>query len=130
MLSQADMDRIVAAMRTNGVTSLDLRRTRGRLKLSLEADGAQIPTAPATPLAIAVKSPGIGQFLRRGGDDGLPDLPPDATVTQGEVLGYLCQGAARILLCAPADGMLRGPLPAPGSVLGYGDTLFLLEPTS
>ena len=44
MLSQADMDRIVAAMRTNGVTSLDLRRTRGRLKLSLEADGAQIPT--------------------------------------------------------------------------------------
>lgn len=130
MFSQTDLDRIVAAMRANGVTSLDLRGKRDRLRLALGAVGDVLPPAPAAPKTLTVKSPGIGQFLPRGGDDGLPVLGPDATVTEGEVLGYLCQGPARMPLCAPADGALRGTPPARDSVLGYGDILFTLEPQS
>lgn len=133
MFSQSDLDQLLAAMRANGVTRLDLRARGKRLRLDLPA--GTVPSGPSTPQAsappsIPAQSPGIGRFLPRGGGDGLPDLAPDTTVVRGEVLGYVCQGDARAIVQAPESGRLRGKAPATDEVLGFGDTVFTVEPDS
>lgn len=134
MFSQSDLDQLLSAMRANGITRLDVRDRDKHLRLDLPPGAA--PAAPPTaaidnaPRTLAVHSPCIGRFLPRGGDDGLPLLEPDAEVTADEVLGYVGDGEARAILAAPAGGRLWGVAPAPGTVLGHGDTVFTMEPSS
>ncbi|MDO6729781.1 hypothetical protein Q4577_07110 [Marinovum sp. 2_MG-2023] len=128
MFPQSDLNRIVAAMRANGVTSLALRDNHNKLHLDLAAGVDPAPQTPAKPLSRDIKSPGIGRFSPRGGDDGLPRLDPATPVSLGEVLGYLGQGSVRLALCSPDHGALCGPTPDEGQILGFGDVLFTLEP--
>ncbi|HSF64944.1 MAG TPA: hypothetical protein VLA78_11180 [Paracoccaceae bacterium] len=128
MLSVAEMDLLVAAMRRHGVTRLEVAHHRRGWRIDLALpEGGGVSEAPPSPAPVVVASPGIGTFAPRGGDDGLPELAPGAAVMAGEVLGYVAQGPVRQIIAAPGAGTLRGPLPEAGQVCGFGDGLFEME---
>lgn len=128
-MTRDDIDLVIAAMRRHGVTRLEYAHARKGRQLCLtlpEGTLAQPQTAAPIPM-LPVTSPGIGRFTPRGQDDGLPPLLPDAPVRADEVLGYIGQGGALLILSAPQDGTLSGDLPAQGALFGYGDTVLQLE---
>lgn len=131
MFAQSDLDQLLAAMRANGVSRLDVRSNGKHLRLDLPST-AMPPAwsdAPSRELRrISVKSPGIGRFLPRGEDDGLPVLEPGVAVTKGDILAYVRLGDVRLVVAAPDHGRFHDGAPSPGAVVGYGDTLFTLEP--
>ncbi len=128
-MTRDDIDLVIDAMRRHGVTRLEYAHARKGRQLCLtlpEGTVAQPQPAAQSPL-LPVTSPGIGQFTPRGLDDGLPPLLPGANVRAAEVLGYIAQGSALLILSAPQDSTLSGDLPAQGALFGYGDTVLQLE---
>jgi hypothetical protein len=126
MFDRADLDRLLAAMRANGVESLTLETQDERLELGLFAATAPAVVA-AAPAQHAAKAEALGRFLPRGGEDGLPVLKDGATVQADELLGYLAQGDLLSLISSPVAGKLLGDLPQAGAVFGYGDAVFNIE---
>ena len=128
MVAQEDLDRLIDAMRANGVTQLDIEGEGVAFRLALDATPPTVARA-AQPRAskIPVKSPAIGTFVARGDDDGLTPLEEGAQTQHGEILGYIAQGMVRLPIIAPASGRLVGTQPDHGKLLGYGDVIFQLE---
>ncbi|SIT12250.1 hypothetical protein [Paracoccus saliphilus] len=128
MFDQKELEQLVGAMRENGITTLEVDTGEDRLRLVL-------PPTPVRPAAmeephiatVAAKSPAIGIFLPRGGDDGLTELASGAAVSEGELLGYVSQGAVRVPVTSPSAGRLVGEAPEEGAILGHGDIAFVLE---
>lgn len=132
MYSQDELDRLIDAMRANGVTSLELEAQDQSLQLDLAASYPS-PAAPAAPPAvqeIPAKSPCMGRFIARGDDDGLSALERGSSVTTGETLGYIATGLLRALILAPATGRLSEALPATGTIFGFGDKIISMEKSS
>jgi hypothetical protein len=131
MFTQAQLDRLIEAMRANAVVTLEVTTKDDTLKLDLgEAAIARAPIAPAVPVAVKqmpAKSPCIGRFVPLGTDDGLSPLEELAVVKTGDTLGYIAQGQARALVVAPVSGTLVRDHPIAGAVFGYGDVVFNLE---
>ncbi len=128
MFSRTDLDRIVDTMERCGVTSLTVEGDGIALSLCRPASAAApAEEAPLSAPATTVKSPAIGTYLPRGAQDGLAPIATGHAVKAGDVLGYICQGAARIPVSAPIDGVLSGQWPETGGVIGYGDGLIALE---
>lgn len=128
MYDEADLDRLIQAMRATGTTALTVKARGKKLHLSLQKGAA--PRAMPAPLPEpTVASPGIGLFRPRGMGDGLAALKPRASVLAGETLGYVAKGAALIAVSAPSPGRLAGDLPKAGRLCGYGDILFTMERT-
>ncbi|MDO5641641.1 MAG: hypothetical protein Q4G26_04530 [Paracoccus sp. (in: a-proteobacteria)] len=132
MYDQFELDQIIAAMRASGTTALTIKASGKQLRLVLQPDhrssaGQALATEARQPNE--ARSPGIGNFLPRGTDDGLPTLETGAEIKLGEVLGYVVQGAVRMIVSAPCSGTLTGEVPASGHLCGYGDTLFTIEAT-
>lgn len=131
MFTQAELDRLIDAMRANAVTLLEVTGPDAELKLGLSAAADIAPRAPKAPRRIAAHSPCIGRFVPRGAQDGLSPLGACANVQAGDTLGYIAQRQALALVVAPADGTLVADMPPPeGTVFGYGDVVFELEATS
>lgn len=124
MLNKNDLDRLIDAMITHGVTCLHVQGAGTELRLVLSA-AQQAATVSARRYPVC--SPCIGGFVSRGTDDGLPPLHDLARVTTGEILGYITQGAVRVLILVPTDGRLVTPAPVVGAIVGYGDPLFEVE---
>lgn len=134
MFTQAELDRLIDAMRTNSVTSLEVDSDDMSLELHLPVTAAASVT-PSEPIAQkpaqqVVKSPGIGTFLPRGQDDGLDGVEPQTEISAGDTLGYIVQGVVRVPIIAPTEGRTTGPTPSEGAIFGYGDVVFNLEVTS
>lgn len=134
MLTQDDLDRLIDAMRQNGVTSLDIEghdkegeMTKLRLALAPAARAPSEVTPSANAKRIPVSSPGIGTYAPRGAGDGLDTLSTGAVVAQDEVLGYVARGAVRMPMVAPASGRLICADVETGTLIGYGDPVFELE---
>lgn len=132
MFTQAELDSLIDAMRTNGVTSLAVEAKDQKLQLDLDpARMASDPLSkPAAVRASAAKSPCIGCFVPRGNDDGLPPLVLPAVVEAGEILGYVALRQMRVAVAAPASGTVKGDVPREGAIFGYGDKVFSLQVTS
>jgi hypothetical protein len=128
MYKPEQVDQLIAAMRETGTTRLDMSRGERRLVLELGeiADGPAL-AMPAQRQTHPVSSPGLGVFVPRGGDDGLPLLAPGTAVIADEVLGYIAQGSLHQILTAPVAGTLTGPLPDTGKLFGHGDCVLTLE---
>lgn len=126
MFTEPETDRLLDAMRANGVNWLEITGDDALLRLSLAASIAA-PTAPTPPAVIAATSPEIGSFLPRGSDDGLPALAQGDDVQAGEVIGYVTRGDIRAAVTAPVAGRIASDLPASGTLTGYGDTIAELE---
>ena len=129
MFSQAELDRLIDAMRSNGVVALKVE-SKGEV-FSLNLEGAVSSTARLSPepktVRKAAKSPSIGRFLPRGADDGLSSLSRSEKVGAGDTLGYITQSHIRAMVIAPADGILTSDVPDEGTVFGHGDVVFNLE---
>lgn len=128
MFCWMEIDRLVAAMRTFGITMLQVED--GDIQLRLEITPERAAPASPTPVqarSVPANSPGIGTFLLRGWDDGLLPLTPGAEVKADEILGYICQGPVRSLVTAPVSGMLATPLPEQETLFGHGDVVFQIE---
>lgn len=129
MFSDSEKLRLVEAMRRSGITRLEIDcGEKDLLTLALppacpDAAAPTVETATPTP----VKSPGMGRFVAAGGDDGLGQVTVGDRIGAGQVLGYLELDGARLPVCAPTPGILRGDLPAEGQIIGFGDPLFTLE---
>lgn len=132
MFNRSELDQLLAAMRENGVITLDIKDKQQRVHLVLSTADAPSPPQSATQnnaTSCAATSAFIGTFLQRGSDDGLPPLQAGDRVSGGEILGYVCHGPVRTIVNAPANGVLRDQGPANGAALGRGDTVFTLELT-
>lgn len=138
MLNNSELERLLGAMRASRVTTLEVNHKEQHLRLVLPVAVAQsVPSAQPIALIealpeveqISANSPTIGTFLRRGIDDGLPLLKAGMHITTGDVLGYVCLGPVRVVVGAPANGVLRDDGPDDGAMLGYGDAVFILEVT-
>jgi hypothetical protein len=129
MFDRADLGRLLAAMRANGVENLTLEAEDERLELGLFAATAPavIAVAPVQPVQHAAKAEAPGRFVPRGDEDGLTVLKNGATVQADELLGYLAQGDVLSLISSPVAGRLLGALPQEGAVFGYGDAVFKIE---
>ncbi|MFK7859175.1 MAG: hypothetical protein AB8B64_10150 [Granulosicoccus sp.] len=136
MLNSSELKSLLGAMRASRVTTLEVKNKGQHLRLVLSA--SVVPSTPVTPFTpqlaispdvmnVCVSSLTIGTFLRRGIDDGLPLLEVGMRVTTGEVLGYVCHGPVRVIVDAPADGVISNEGPDDGAVLGLGDVVFELE---
>lgn len=132
-MTRDEIDRLITAMRAHGVTHLEWAQSRKGQALCLTlpetAAEAPLPPAPVAGPQVTARAPGLGQFLPRGGDDGLPPLLPGQPVQQGEVLGYLAQDAWAQVLAAPTAGSVIAPLPVAGQIFGHGDPVITLEGT-
>ncbi|RPE66555.1 biotin carboxyl carrier protein [Pacificibacter maritimus] len=131
MFVQADLDRLIDAMRANGVSSLEVKSADQSLQLDLEhqAHPSALSQAPA-PVQVqtkSAKSPCIGRFLPRGVDDGLAEIGTDTEVQAGDTLGYIEYGVARAVVGAPVAGRVMQAAPESGTVFGFGDVVFNLE---
>lgn len=128
MFTQPEIDRLIAAMTANGVTSLDLECDADSLRLELPIVVAPVTAAAPAPARRApVKSRSIGRFAPRGVDDGLPALIIPTTVQSGDILGYISQGAVRVPVTAQASGRITTDAPSSGTVFGFGDEIFSME---
>ncbi len=121
MFDDADLNRLIAAMRATGTQRLVVQAGEERLRLVL-APMHHVPAPPPPPRATPVPSPAIGTFLPRGADDGLPPL--EGPVGGGEVLGYVLHGPVRWVVAAPAAGVAE---PVAEGPVGFGDILFNLR---
>lgn len=119
-------------MRKSGVTTLDVKQKQQNLRLVLPplVSSSQELIGSSNASGYTVKSPVFGEFLRRGIDDGLPSLEPGMCVVTGEVLGYVCIGAVRVIVNAPVCGVITDQGPQDATALRLGDTVFKLETTS
>lgn len=130
MYCEAEMTRLVEAMRRTGTGLLEVEGAGDFLRLVLPETGAEataaLPVADK-PAPQQVKSQWLGRFAACGQDDGL--TPPTAgdAVCEGQVLGYVAEEGARLPVCAPVSGTLRAVLAQDGQIVGYGDVLFELE---
>jgi len=85
------------------------------------------PTAPATP-AVLIKAPMAGYFWGHH-----PLRPPVANndrqiVTLAEILGFIRVGPILLPVKANQPGILTKCFAAHGAMVGFGDSLFEIEP--
>ena len=132
MFNQRELNGLVEAMRASGVTTLDVKNSRQRLRVVLPELDSLCPKLSGLPklLRDTAKSPAIGTFLRRGIDDGLQPLKSGMHVETGDILGYVCHGLIRVVISASFSGVLCDLGPKNGAALQVGDTVFNLEVTS
>jgi len=132
MFTDTDITRLITTMRANAVTLLEVDGEGGKLRIKLPPVASGTAPSSAAPTAAParkpVKSPTMGRFVPCGTDDGLSAAQDGAPVQAGAVLGYVAYGAARVPVSAPCSGQLRAGPPVPDALVGYGDTLFEVEP--
>lgn len=128
MYSDSDLERLVAAMRANQVSRLEIKRERGSLRLQLPEELCVVAlTEPTKTRLEPVKSPDLGRFLPCNAAEGVTPPVPGQPVQKMQILGYVEDGPLRVPLIAPAAGILVRALCEEGQVVGHGDVLFEIE---
>jgi hypothetical protein len=126
MVSQADLDRLLAAMRTTGTIELEIASGEEHLRLVLPP-GPVATTVTEMPPPIPARSPAIGHWLARGAGDGLLPLAVGEPVLSGEALGYVLLGPLRWIVVAPEAGEVIDAGPDDGTLVGHGDPVVKLR---
>lgn len=81
---------------------------------------------PAAGASGAVRSPGVGSFLRKHPLGGAAPLEPGALVEKGALLGFVSSAGALLPVRAPRAGRLGPALVADGAATAFGAALFAL----
>lgn len=123
MLGVDHLSQLVDAMRTNGITTLEVKGADYSVRLVRSTAEMVAPVS----VRRRVTSPAAGKFAARGKDDGLPPLSRGTSVAASEILGYLCLGPVRVPLEAPCSGTILGVLPKDGVDVEEAEDLFTLE---
>lgn len=118
------------ALTTAGIDGLEISGPSGTLRIIVSVDGEAHPAAPAHSPALSIKAPMAGIFSPRvpGASDVPADLP--RPVADAHVLGFLRLGPVLMPLAAPKAGLVTRQFVEAGTLVGFGDTLFQIEPQS
>lgn len=116
------------ALTTAGVDGVEISSPSGTLRIIVSVDEKVSHAVPAPSPAMSIKAPLAGVFCpkRPGSSDAPADLT--RTVAAGQVLGFLRLGPVLLPLAAPKDGLLTRQCVEAGALVGFGDTLFQIEP--
>lgn len=118
------------ALTTAGVDGVEISSPSGTLRIIVSVDEKVSHAVPAPSPALSIKAPLAGIFTsQRPGSSEVPaDLP--RTVAGADVLGFLRLGPVLVPLAAPRAGLLTRQFVEAGALVGFGDTLFQIEPQS
>lgn len=125
-------DAFVAALRHwLDATDIDrLELTGPGVSLALGRADAKAAPLAAEPALVEVRSASPGFFLDRHPLAVRPLAEIGEEVAAGDDLGCLRIGALLLPVRAPQAGIVAAFPCAPGTLVGYGDTLFRLQPLS
>jgi len=115
------VESFVILMRSADMALLSLREGDEMLELQLSPQIAatdQIYTNFSG--SASVKSPELGIFRP-------VDISSERWVKTGDIVGYVDIEALRVSVIAPETGRLGTPLHEDGTIVGYGDLLFMIE---
>jgi acetyl-CoA carboxylase biotin carboxyl carrier protein len=125
------VDQLSVWLRDAGLALLELRSPSATLRLVNDGasvrviEGEEIPSVDAPSITVRAPSPGI--FLDRH-PLHQHAIALDADVRAGEPLGFLQIGPLLLPVPAPRAGGVTHVLIEHGTVVGYGEPLFLLRP--
>jgi acetyl-CoA carboxylase biotin carboxyl carrier protein len=129
---------IAAWLAATDIDELELTGPDGHLRLrrntepgatTRRATAAPPETDSSPPAAEIIVSPGMGVLLHAHPLSETPLASARGRVARGQPLGLLRIGAVLQPVRSPRDGILARFLAPDGSLVGYGDALFELEPT-
>ncbi|KAA3507750.1 hypothetical protein GOZ90_23680 [Agrobacterium vitis] len=113
-----------------GVSAIAIERDDQQIKIVMAGGSAQVSRQKRdkpTAAVVAVKAPSVGHFLAHHparADEASNDR---SVVKAGDTLGFVKIGPVLLAVSAPQDGILGEALVKSGTLVGYGDPLFLVE---
>jgi len=126
---------LAAALETAGVDGMEIAQDARTVRIVIERGGlgavvqvdALRPSPAATP-AISVAAPLAGLFCGAHPASFAPPLELPREVVTGDMLGFIRIGPILLPIKASGTGTLMRSLAGDGSLVGYGDPLFEIEP--
>ncbi|MCF1494986.1 hypothetical protein GOZ83_22775 [Agrobacterium vitis] len=122
---------LTAWLEQAGVSAIAIERDDQQIKIVMAGGAAQISRQtrdkqkPAS--SMTVKAPCVGHFLAHHPARAY-DVAKEATVIKaGDTVGFIKIGPLLLNVTAPQDGILGEALVKSGTLVGYGDPLFLVE---
>ncbi|MCM2442848.1 hypothetical protein HGO34_24405 [Agrobacterium vitis] len=113
-----------------GVSAIAIERDDQQIKIVMAGGSAQVSSQKRdnpTAAAVAVKSPSVGHFLTRHPARADEASNEGSVVKAGDTVGFVKIGPVLLNVTAPQDGILGQALVKSGTLVGYGDPLFLVE---
>ncbi|HEY0123976.1 MAG TPA: hypothetical protein VGC14_19885 [Rhizobium sp.] len=132
----AIMQQIAAWLENAGASAIEIETEDGRHvrivmneEVSRRADDGPRDMAPTAPASVtAAKAPFAGHFLDAHPARGTPAAAEDTAVTAGDIVGFIKVGPLLMPVRAPDAGRLNECSVKAGDLVGYGDTIFSIEP--
>ena len=129
------MREIAAWLESAGASAIEIETEDGRHLRIVMDDEAALPTengthdtVPAVPAsATAAKAPFAGHFLDTHPARDMP-AAQDTAVCVGDIVGFVRVGPLLMPVRAFAAGRLNECSVKAGDLVGYGDTIFSIEP--
>lgn len=130
------MQQIATWLESAGVSAIEIETEDGRhLRIAMDeevllrADNGPRDMAPIAPVSItAAKAPFAGHFLEAHPARGTSAAAEDTAVATGDVVGFIKVGPLLMPVRAPDAGTLNECSVKAGDLVGYGDTIFSIEP--
>ena len=128
---------IAAWLESAGASAIEIETEDGRhLRIVMDEEAA-LPTekgthdtVPAVPAsATAATAPFAGHFLDTHPARETPVAAQDTAVAAGDIVGFVKVGPLLMPVRAFAAGRLNECSVKAGDLVGYGDTIFSIEPT-
>ena len=130
------MREIAAWLESAGASAIEIETEDGRhLRIVMDEEAA-LPTekgthdtVPAEPASVtAAKAPFAGHFLDVHPARDTPTAAQDTAVAAGDIVGFVKVGPLLMPVRAFAAGRLNECSVKAGDLVGYGDTIFSIEP--
>lgn len=132
----AVMQEIAAWLESAGASAIEIETEDGRHvrivmddAASLRADHGQRDVVATVPASIlTAKAPFAGHFLDAYPARGAPEAAEDTAVAAGDIVGFVKVGPLLMSVRSPEAGTLNECPVRTGDLVGYGDTIFSIEP--
>ncbi|URK86090.1 acetyl-CoA carboxylase (plasmid) [Rhizobium sp. RCAM05350] len=127
---------LAAALEAAGVDGIDIEQGTHKVRIVVERGGpggvSQVDAsqpAPATAEACFVAAPIAGFFCSGHPASVVPPFQLPREVVSGDTLAFVRIGPVLLPVRAPKTGVLTRFVAENGSLVGYGDPLFAIEPS-
>lgn len=130
------MREIANWLETAGASAIEIETEDGRhLRIVMDEDATPRTEegthemVPAEPVSLtAARAPFAGHFLDAHPARDMPAAAQDTAVSVGDVLGFVKIGPLLMAVRAAEAGRLNECSVKAGDLVGYGDTIFSIEP--
>ncbi|TCN33323.1 biotin carboxyl carrier protein [Sinorhizobium americanum] len=135
ILDPATLKKVALWLDDAGVNSVEIETEDGRLVRIVAGAGVSTDDVASNPdISVArnraqpVKAPIAGHFLPVHPARDRAEATVGAAVVADEIIGFVKIGPLVMPLRVEEAGRLEGCGIEPGALVGYGDTVFLIEP--